>query len=888
MRPPARLVVENLVWSFQDGSVWAVYRVPTKSYPYLHDREKLSLHGRLRAALLSLPEESMIFSVCRQVDPAELELRMLDGIDPEAHPAWAAESAATRAAVEDMVTDGAPMFERLHYLAFRLPALGRTGHLGALVGSASAGMMARFALPATPAPKAEVDAYKRHANEVASQLQALLGAVPATAGELRWLYARAPLRGLHEPRFDQSWEPTPRSLGEGPNARVAGSVVTHLFNDARFYEGGYRPDGVGRLWGKAGAGVEADQHHPRHRRYLRIDTDEGSTYQTFVVLSDLPRSWSFPGGLGEWFTVVDDSPFPIDWCARIVAVANEKAQVRARRQARELVAQVAEYESEPSGPPQVLAEAMAELNSERTHLATNPTDPELLVTTWFALADTSLPELETKARHVIGLFQPNEYGAHRPSGDQEALFGAMLPGSALPRVAKEYAQFLLPQDFASSMPFATSTVGDPDGILLGAARGGGSFSPVLAAFDRAPARNRSGSWAAFGGLGAGKSYFTKRAARAVLARGGQVVVADRTRHGEYVRFAEVCPGSHQVVQLSAASRFVLDPMRVFDGEERLQYATGFLALLAGTSPTELEGVVLAEAVEAVASRPGCRLGDVVDELEARGSRDPEARTVGRKLRAAARSKLAHIVFGEGEPLSLGADLIVFHLPGLALPDKATLTNAHLSRAILPEQLLGWALLYLVAAVTRHVTFADPRRYSAGIYDEARMLTLSPYGRQLLLEVVRDGRKHNAAAWIISQHPEDLGDSVGDDDRIADLLGYRLIFNQEPGAAASAVRFLGMTLTEHNKEMVTSLVSPDGRSRDALFTDSRGRVGRVQMFLELDPEVDAAFDTNPSTSSAGVVELRRREVAQPDVELSAALVTSSATAEAAAVSAPEEW
>src|SRR5690606_41021160 len=92
---------------------------------------------------------------------------------------------------------------------------------------------------------------------------------------------------------------------------------------------------------------------------------------------------------------------------------------------------------------------------------------------------------------------------------------------------------------------------------------------------------------------------------------------------------------------------------------------------------------------------------------------------------------------------------------LALPDRETLDSEQRSRMMLPEQVLGQALLYLVAAVGRQVVFRDPSRFAAALYDEAWALLASPYGQNLLIEGVRDGRKHNGAIWMASQHPNDF-------------------------------------------------------------------------------------------------------------------------------------
>jgi len=98
------------------------------------------------------------------------------------------------------------------------------------------------------------------------------------------------------------------------------------------------------------------------------------------------------------------------------------------------------------------------------------------------------------------------------------------------------------------------------------------------------------------------------------------------------------------------------------------------------------------------------------------------------------------------------------------------------------------VLYLVAAVARHVTFSDPGRFAAALFDEAWYLTSSLQGRALLLDGIRDGRKHNAAIWLVSQHSDDLGD-----DALAHLLGPRFVFRQARAAAPAALHSLGSRL-----------------------------------------------------------------------------------------------
>src|SRR5207237_3289661 len=129
---------------------------------------------------------------------------------------------------------------------------------------------------------------------------------------------------------------------------------------------------------------------------------------------------------------------------------------------------------------------------------------------------------------------------------------------------------------------------------------------------------------------------------------------------------------------------------------------------------------------------------------------------------------------------LDADYLVFHAPGISLPDRDIALREHLARRLPAEQVLSQALLYLVAAVARHATFSDPSRFAAALFDEAWYLTSSLQGRSLLLDGIRDGRKHNAAILLVAQHPDDIGD-----DALAHRLAPRFVLRQPQPAPPAA-------------------------------------------------------------------------------------------------------
>jgi hypothetical protein len=720
------------------------------------------------------------------------------------------------------------------------------GHVGhrqdRLVGGARRAVNPHIPAVAGPVPAAELDARRRQAAAVEARVGSQVGLVRVTAGEVRWLYARALRRELDEAPFDDSWEPPARDE-TASRADHRPGVLAHL-TDAVLKEGG---DGD-------------DRDRPRHRRYVRVEGPSGTSYQAVLAMCDMPHDWTFPGGGGEWLYHCDDVGFPVDWTVRIRSVPNAEAQAKVRRQHRQLIGQVDEYDGETTGAPPSLAEAIHATDAERAELAANPAEPELQVTVLMSIAATTLPELEDRAAALQALFEPHDYGLARPTGGQVALLRSTLPGTAAAAVCRDYTQFLLAGSLASGAPCCGPSVGDPRGLLLGTSIDGGVRAPVLFDPTFGPSVQRTASVGVVGVMGAGKSYMLKRLCWDAIARGGQLVTIDRTTRGEYVEFAAVAPGRAQVVRLSSESGVCLDPLRTFGPAERESVALGFLSLLSGAGSQTEEGAALAEAVHAVARRPDGRLADVVDELAAMGAAatpDPAARSLARRLEHYRRLGAGQLAFGAGAPVRLDADLVVFHAPNLALPDRDTLLSEHLSRQMLPEQVLGHALLYLVAAVGRHVVFRDPARFGAALYDEAWALLASPHGQRLLLEGIRDGRKHNGAIWLASQHPADLGTG-----ELVDLLGSRFVFRQAPGAIGAALEFLGVG----DSDDAAAVLERGLGSGQCLYRDVRDRVGLIEVSEPVLSELRDAFDTNPpSSTSTTAPQPRRRDVVHPPVQ-----------------------
>lgn len=812
-------IVDNLVWTH--GTCWAIWRVPTGPYAYQASRHQHATHAKVQSVLTALTTPTIWLSVCRELDAADVLEQMVTADDPLPWRQLAAETPRQLSALADLSGVSA-LFERRTYIAAQLP--GPATGIKAFAAAVLSGSAAAAGLDGQRVDDKQLQLRRRQAAELASSM----GALPLTdvpAWEVAWLYRRQWLRGITPPALEPPTVDTPVPQ------RIRPGVI-----DAVLMEGG----------------TTEDVDRPDHRRYVRVDTPWGTGYQTAVVIADTPQQWTFPGGNGEWLAAVDQAPWPVEWAMRIEPTANDVARRQAKQHARQLTGQWDQHDGNPDRDTAHgdLARAVDAVADHLEDLTSTPSAPELMTTTIYCLAAPRLADLEDRARRLVGLFSGCEYVMARPTGDQVSLMDAMLPGKPVAmrgptawvgsaHAASHYRQWLLPRALASAMPTVSGSAGDDGGMLLGINRDSPG-SHVLFDPSAGPRSGRSGSLAVFGVLGSGKSYLLKRCAHAVVARGGAVIVLDRTVQGEYARLAPVMPGRSRVVTLSGDTDATLDPMVLFDtAAERERYSIGFLTQLTGVSMTTSVGVALGQAVKSVAAAGG-RLADVVDHLDAAG--DPKLTDLVASLQYLAAEPLARVAFGDAQPLRLDEDYIVVSTAGLSLPDREQLDHRE---ELLPEQVVSQALLYLVAASAKRATFARDDQFAVTMLDEAWSLSASPAGRSLLLELLRDGRKHNAAAWLGSQLPADLSA----DGRLLDLVSTIGVFRLAGEAVASGMEVLGLDEDDTDlRDMLTSADDGAMPTGTCLWRDPAGRVARVAVAHASLDELEEAFDTTPDRAT----------------------------------------
>ncbi|MDH2392193.1 ATP-binding protein [Streptomyces sp. HNM0663] len=841
MRLPIRHVANNLVFTTH-GTTWAIWRVAAANYSHAPATAKKRRLKALESLFKSLTGEPMLMSLCPQVDPIAVVRAMVADVDLKKSPRYERLGQAVLDQLETMELTG-----RTDWLAIPLPPTSRKDAALSAFSAAKAEVALQLGLMPAPITTDEIEQRTEQATRMHAAWPTGVTMRPATEAEILWIYGHSARRGLAEPFLPDGTEPGVR--GRGRSVAALGEVL--------LAEGG--ADFTDRR------GVPGN---PFERRFLQVSSEWGDSYQAMLALSEMPEAFALPGA--AYLQQLDDLAYPVDWTARLVITPGSKAEAKTRKRARHLKAQAAEYQGDPAGPPAALAKNEADNDEYRDRLTASAREVEIRAMVTLAVWGATADDAQDRAAALASDFGATDYTFSRPVGEQANLWHAMLPGCRTPRVMTGYAQYLLARDFAMAMPWCGSALGDERGGLFGLQLASGGARPVMVDPARGPRENASASMAFIGELGAGKSVGLKSAVYNVLARGhqpgkpgsrGRAVIVDRTKEEEWARFAKACPGTTQIIRIDQSAEVSLDPLRLYVKDSpkvAARFCESFLTLLLGVKPMDLEGVALSEAVQAVLERPEPSMAALMDELTRRGEHDAPARNLGRKLKAVARKDLAAVVFDERLPIvdTARADSVVFLVSSLALPKKSELASEHRIERLEFEKVLGRSLMYLIAAVARETVMRHRHEFGVAVFDECWWLTSSDEGLELLLELMRDGRKHNAAAYVGSHDPDDIGPADSEKGAIIrGLIPHRLLFRQTTRPLASrGLEFLGVDATDAELlDLVTAGLSPLdlpdeeklARAGECLYRDLAGRIGLMKVLIPEDEAVKRVIHTTPS-------------------------------------------
>lgn len=805
IRFPLRYARSNVLIG-PGGEAAGLYRVESRSYPFLSVADKWGLLHRLERLISVVGADLSIYRVARPY-PAERYAAELAWLADRTH----ADRGRWRTYLEGQQERLASLDSHLPeiYLAISLTEGRRGGGALRSLGRARrrledlAGVGA-----ASPISGAELHTLAEAERRAFGRAASVVELRRAGTEDLQWLLRRAAVRGLGEPELERQWQPDALILG-GEGEEVL-----------------YEPLEVD-LWEPVNAPMREEPGGPPS---LVVESEAGDSHQAFLCLGSLAEEAEFPGAAEILFAPLEGAG-PVDAVLHADLVGNREALAQVRRRVLDVEHSYREQlAGSPTGPG-ALAEEDRELAREYEAILSSVARPPMLRAS-ISLA-VGAPDPETLEARITTLRERyGEVTLHRPRGLQHALFLDHLPrpdGGAVP----DYRRQMTTEQVAASVPIATAAVGSAEGVYLG-------YDPVAGRpvrFDptEAPRDSRPSAVLLSGTPGSGKTIAAQVIAHAGLLRGSLVIDFDPKPDHRLAELSGLDPDEVEILELSAdpVHRGKLDPLRIGLPELREELASSYLLELLRDPHSSWE-VAIDRAVRDAVRQDEQSLHGVIARMhdsEALGAKD-----AAEALGVVADFGLARLGFSrpDDDDAQLldddgtgGPNLITIRMPGLNLPDPGTDRAAYTR-----SERVSVATLALVAASTLKLISGDRDRHKIVLLDEGWVFFASSQGRALLNKLIRLGRAFNATVLLATQQVEDLGE-------LAQLVGTTFLFGQDsPRAAARGLEEFGLDPEEGG---LASRLTEYRRGR-GLQRDLDGRWGEVQ--VDPDPDLLAELDTTP--------------------------------------------
>lgn len=836
MRSPALSMSGNLMWTMH-GTVWALWRLDPIPYGYRPTKAKDEARMWHRALIRSLPGESLLLGVCASMDAAAVVERMIEGVDLAACPDWAAECEATLDTL-DQIGIG----QRVFFLAVPL-AEGAAGGAATALSTRWEDFKDQLGVPRTGPNEKDIARRVEQARRVEDSVPAVFHPTPASPAQMVWLHLHAQQRGLFA---DPDLPETPRDVAAQMLTPRSGAAMTEPMLD----EGGQADLDRRQLraW------------NPLERKYLKVSQPHAvgeapASFQTMTVLSDVPsEGMLFPGS--EILGRIDECGIDVDWAMRLRVRASAEVGKSNKRALNTLNEQFSQRAGELGGLSS-LERAAEELAEYSQILESDKLEVEAQATIIFATAAADPQGALDQARALSDHFKVAGYRLAQPLGNQEDLWWAMIPGTPSTRVVTEFAQISTSRALSATIPVASTDLGAANGSLIAINISTGRAGAVLHDIAGITQRDGSGSIGIAGELGSGKSVLMKTICGAVVDRGGQIVVPDRTAMGEWAHWASSV--TRAVVVDIAAPEVSLDPLRMYGPGVGGRITQSFLTTLLNIAPSSEAGATISEVLDSdyLTRHNLTGLGDVLEHLNAGEEGLVEGgKALARRMNVFARKDLGRAVFDNSlPPLQPNAPATILRTHTLELPTQDELLTPQLFEQMSLEKIFGRAYYALIGVLARQICFAD--RSTLGVFplDECHHLTGSPEGEKVVKEFVRDGRKHQAAVILGSHDPEaDFGSET-----LRGLIPTRIQMRQtDKNLARKGLKWLDMD--PNDEELLERLMNdtspqeaqgvPEHRRGEAFMRDASRRIGRIKVLAPSLPSRNAAVRTSPSSVPAG--------------------------------------
>lgn len=801
MRPTHFFAYENIVFGADARDAWALFVLHGESYAGLSEAGKLDLKDRLEALAYRLEADFQLIRLAREWNAEGYVRRALSTLDP-AH-GHRSQFGSFLAEHRERLRGRRAVRPRL-YMAVRLGQNPRSaGGLEALWQM----LERRFgggALHDSRRLSAEAIRQLGRAEEkVHDRIWDYLECERASSEDLAYIVRSAYLRSVGEPCLEPSWQPQALTILDGGGGEGEGAPLFEPY--------GYD---LMRLH---------DAQLELAPRALRIESEQGTSHQTLLVVGALPERMLFPSPQAELlFSPYEEAGFPVDVTFSCEWLGN-RAALRLARKRKIDADQIAFEESVGDhGPSSEAAKRPHQARELEERLAGSDHPPLLRSAIAIAVSAGEPEQLEERVERLRGEF--GHIQLHRPIGEQHRLFLAMLPAQPFP--IRDYLSHMLPEQFGAMVGAALNHAGSEVGPYVGYTLSG-ARNPIQFDLAEAPRRSRPPTCLFTGSLGSGKTMAMQFLLYAAFLQGSRIALADPKGDHAFSRLPGVAAELREI-ELTDDERYrgLLDPMRI-GGEARTDATYTFLSSILPELRPEW-GTELKLAIDRAVGEDAQSCGEVVDLLESEPN--DAATELARAIKVHVSSGLSILGFAHRQTPQMrvgDSQVVTIGIRNLTLPMAGT-ARSEMSES----ERLGQALLRLLTAYLMRLVTEDTSRHGVVALDEAWTLTSDQSGRTMLERLARLGRSQNATLLLASQ-------MLGDAEALEPLVGAHFAFGVETeDEARKALRLL--RLDEGDRAMSERLLKY--RQGRCFFRDFDNRV--VSMRIDPGEGLLAALDTTP--------------------------------------------
>lgn len=638
-----------------------------------------------------------------------------------------------------------------------------------------------------------------------------------TGTETQWLFRRMAFRGINKRvqlfREDvnnkKTWKPKAETKDVG-NERIIKPYARDVVN---LFSGSIHAE----------------------KRAIKIEHDKDLTsYQSFLVLTNIPDSYEYPGM--EWIYMLQQYNLQAEVCIHVKAIEYRAAQRKLDGKKQEIDSQIEHVTSAKADIPEDLLEGKAYADAMEAELK-NMREPILNTSVTICISADNQEELEKRVTTVRNEYEDMNFIVERPLADQLRLFMQCIPSVGC--ICKEYVMPITPLTLASGVIGAGHELGDKVGPYIGTT--GAEMKQVFLELGLACLRNKSAAATFYGNLGVGKSFNANLLLVLTVLYGGYGLIFDpKAERTHWEKELKMLAGMITTVTLSSdpKNKGKLDPYNLYRDDLKAadELAINVISELLKISPTSVEYTAVLEAQRIMAEKDVPSMLLLVELLAQFPESDELCGTgkfLSRRLKLQSDAGMSQLLFGNGseEAISLDNRLNILQIDNLKLPSPETPKEAYTA-----EETLSTVLMAVISNFAKKFAMKKRPVFKLILFDESWMLGKTVEGVKLYDFLTRMGRSIYTGCIFNGHSVLDLP-SEG----IKNTISYKFCFQTTNDAeAARMCEYMGMEPTASNKETLKNL-----GNGECLFQDLDGHVGVLKFDAVFQDLIDV-FKTTPKT------------------------------------------